>query len=292
MLKIAMLGADSSHTEAYAELMNIPDSPFYGRAKVVSLWGEDQDQARQKARQTNIESVAKTPEAALQDVDLVMVESRYGEDHYPLAKLAIEAGIPTFIDKPITNSLQEAQSLADLAKTKQVPLFSCSPLRYAVEVLALQQHPDFSSTWRSGNIAGLAAYPPLGERANNIYFYGVHMIELLVTIFGRGVVGLQYAKGKHTDVVIVQYEDARTVTINLLRDTKEIYHVACFVEQRTLLAEINAWGDFYIRTLEQILTFGETKRSPIPFTETLEIMRILDAIDHAKGHNDTWIPLD
>ena len=79
MIRIGMIGADSTHTEAWTQLVNPPDSPLFGRAQVVKLWGEDAEQAGAKAKQWQIPAVVGTPEEALTDVDLVMVVNRYGE---------------------------------------------------------------------------------------------------------------------------------------------------------------------------------------------------------------------
>ncbi len=284
MLKIAMLGADSSHVDAYAALMNPPDAPFHGRAQVIALWGAEADQAAQKAAALNIPRIAATPDEALKGVDLVMVEARYGDDHAALTRLALERGLPVFVDKPITNSLDDARDLFGLAQLRGAALFSCSPLRYAAELAAL---PD--ALPHTGAVMGLAAYPSLGPRAANIYFYGVHLAELLLTVFGGGVEAARWMPGVRADVGTVRYADGRLVTLHFLRETREVYHVTLTTEQAVIAADIDAWGDFYPRTLGHILSFGETHQAPVPPAETLEIMRVLDAFARAAGEkSEAW----
>ena len=81
MIRIGMIGADSTHTEAWSRLVNLPEGPLYGQAQVVKLWGEDRDQARAKANDCRIPAVVDTPEDALTEVDLAMIVNRYGDDH-------------------------------------------------------------------------------------------------------------------------------------------------------------------------------------------------------------------
>ena len=81
MIKIGMIGADSTHTESYSKLVNLPGAPLSGRAQVVKLWGEDRVQAEAKAQQVQIPQVVATPAEAISGVDLVMICNRYGDDH-------------------------------------------------------------------------------------------------------------------------------------------------------------------------------------------------------------------
>ena len=116
MIKIGMIGADSTHTESYGKLVNLPGAPLYGRAQVVKLWGEDRAQAEAKAQQVQITQVVATPTEAISGVDLVMVCHRYGDDHPEPAQLAIAAGLPTFVDKPFANDFVDVHRLVELAK--------------------------------------------------------------------------------------------------------------------------------------------------------------------------------
>jgi len=279
MIRIGMLGADSSHTEAYAELMNLPNSPFYGRGQVVKLWGADAEQAEQKAAACAIPQVCATPAAASNGVDLIMIVARYGDDHAALANIALAAQKPIFIDKPLTNDLAEARAWQQAADG--VPFFSCSPLRYAQEIASLDL-----AAWQTGSIAGLSAYPSLGKRAENIFFYGIHLVELLLQIFGRGVVAVRRDAGTSADSGLVRYADGRLVGLNFLRDCREIYSVSVFTAEQAIHIDIDAWGNFYARTLDQILTFAETQTPPFSTDEMVEAIQILDGLARA---DDQWV---
>ena len=78
MLRVGMMGADSTHTELYARLMNLPDGPFYGRAQVVKLWGADPAEARQKADVCHIPEVVSDVAAPVHwaDADLDALAGR------------------------------------------------------------------------------------------------------------------------------------------------------------------------------------------------------------------------
>jgi predicted dehydrogenase len=282
-LRIAILGADSSHVEAYTDLLHRPDSPYHGRGRVVALWGQDPDQAHAKAATLGIPFVAATPQEALQEAEAVLVEARYGDEHAPLAEMALRVGLPTFVDKPLTNAFSEAASLLALAQAQGVPLFSCSPLRYALEISQLSADLALHAPWLTASFAGLAAYPSLGERASNLYFYGIHLVEMMLAVLGTGFTALAYQKGRHSDSALVRHEDGRLVTLHFLRDCAELYQANVYTQQAILGGNVDAWGDFYPRTLGHILTCFETRHSPLPPTEMLEAIRLLSDLEALKN---------
>jgi predicted dehydrogenase len=127
VIRIAFLGCDSSHTEAFANRINPLGALFNGRAKVVSIWGEDLSQATVKATALGIDRVAATPADALEGVDLAMVIGRFGESHFTAAMAAIDAGLPTFVDKPFTVNNVEARHLATMARKRGIHWPLCRP---------------------------------------------------------------------------------------------------------------------------------------------------------------------
>ena len=174
MIRIGMIGADSTHTEAWSRLVNLPDAPLYGQAQVVKLWGEDRDQASAKANDCRIPAVVDTPAEALEDVDLAMIVNRYGDDHPPYARLAIEAGLPTFVDKPFANEMEDVHQLVGLAQQRNAPLTSCSALRYAGEVMELQEKMAAFGPLNCAIVSGAAAGDFPDPRAKHPFFYGMN----------------------------------------------------------------------------------------------------------------------
>jgi virulence factor len=74
--------------------------------------------------------------------DAVMIHSNT-ESHAQLARQCLQAGIPTFIDKPISYQLEKCEDLLNLAEQKHVPLAvgfnrRCAPL---ISALANQSTP-------------------------------------------------------------------------------------------------------------------------------------------------------
>ncbi|MEZ4734391.1 MAG: Gfo/Idh/MocA family oxidoreductase [Caldilineaceae bacterium] len=278
MIAIGMIGADSTHTESYTKLVNLPGAPLYGRAKVVKLWGEDGEQARTKAAEYQIPQVVNSPEEAISGVDLVMVCNRYGDDHTAPARLALAAGVPTFVDKPFANDFADVQALVQLAAEKHVPLMSCSAVRYAVEMVELQQRlPDFgplTCAVTSGPASGDCPNP----RARHPFFYGIHPVELLHTLLGPGAEAVTTRRTARCDVGLVHYPDGRQGVVNLLQKSPSLYHGVVYGEQDWAEINIRNWSHFYVETLNRIITMAETGTPPYPIAWAVEVMAILTAL--------------
>lgn len=292
MIRIGMIGADSTHTESYTRLVNLSSGPLHGRAQVVKLWGEDADQARQKAAQYQIPQVVESPGEAIEDVDVVMVCNRYGDDHTAPARLALEAGVPTFVDKPLTNDLNEARRLIDLAAAKGTPLMSCSAVRYAVEVLDIQRRlPEFGPL----NIvvaSGMASGDFPDPRAKHPFFYGIHAVELLHTLLGGGAQAVTTRRTARCDVATVHYADGRQGVVNLLQASPPVYHAGIYGAQGWGQVDIQNWTDFYVGTLAQIIHMAEVGESPLPPAGMLEVMAILTALVRSAEQGGTTLQLD
>jgi predicted dehydrogenase len=291
MIKIGMIGADSTHTEAYASLVNLPGAPLSGRARVVKLWGEDHGQAEAKAEQCAIPQVVDEPAGALQGVDLVMVCNRYGDDHPPYARMAIEAGLPTFVDKPFANDFGEARALADLATDRGIPLLSCSAVRYAAEVLALQERlADFgalSCAVCSGQAAGDFPNP----RARHPFFYGIHPVELLHTLLGSGAEAVTTRRTARCDIGLVHYGDGRQGVVNLLQKSPSLYHSVVYGERGWGEVDIREFTNFYVGTLARIIDMAETGAPPFPIDWAVEVMAIMTALMRSAENDGQTIQL-
>ena len=284
MIRVGILGTDSSHADVYLDLMNSPNAPYSERARVVHMWGAE---APAKARYgaTAVDDLQRL----LNDVDVAMVCGRWGEDHYELAKAAMTAGIPTFIDKPLTNSPAQAHELVALAESADVPTFSCSPLRFCDEVIELQRDLETIGTVAAGSCSGLAEWLAFGPRGDNVYFYGVHVVDVAHAVFGPGAQAVRVEQCGRNRTAVVRW-NGQTVTLNLLSDCAEFCHVSCYGVGGWAQAAVDFEGSFYERTLGFVLAMAETGKPPIPLSHAVEVIDILAAIESSSATGE-WTPV-
>lgn len=282
MIRIAILGCDSSHTEAYTSLINLPGGPFYGIARVCWIWGENNAQAHEKAAALEIDHVLATPDREmLKSADMIMVIGRFGDSHYKPAIQAILSGKAVFIDKPLTNNDKQAEELVKLATERRVPLMSFSPLRFSEEVIALRR--QYPSTAMQSVIATspMITRTIQDDRVNSIYFYSIHAVDMLLSLVAKrplAVYAHQHSKGVWVDIV---FEDGQVSVLNLTVDQPETYQVTIFDNNGGIKnVNIDADGLYYQYTLSFLLdNHKKIKTAEAPLIEALDSIRILTAVE-------------
>ncbi len=282
MIRIGIVDFDTSHVVAFTQRLNhigTSEEQYVDGAKVVigcpgeSIMSPERIPGFTKTMQEYGVSLVDKPEEIIGKVDAVSIESVDGSVHYERAKPFLEAGIPMFIDKPFTCSLEDAKKIADLADKKGVPLFSSSSLRYALEVTALKEQEG-----EVGKVVGVDAYSPASLHARNpgLFNYGIHGVETLYALMGPGCQSVSCASTEGTDVVTGLWKDGRIGTMRGTRQGAHSYGFTAFCEKKVQVSTINA-GYIYRELLKRIVKMFETGEPPIDISETVEIVAFIEA---------------
>ena len=206
MIKIGIIGCDSTHTENYAAILNRDIAGSDMRA--TKLWGEAPDQATAKAAETGIPDVVDTPDEAMEGVDAVMVLNRYGDKHFAPAMQALDRQLPLFVDKPMCDNPFEAVTITRTALERGVPFMSASAVRYDRKVQEL-----LASLPESEPIRSLTFTVPNGWR-----LYGVHAVEVMHAVFGRGATDVQAIRDEGSDIVVIRWPNKQVGVATQFRD--------------------------------------------------------------------------
>lgn len=121
-----------------------------------------------------------TPESLIASVDAVIIALREGYQHAALAECCIKEKKPVFVDKPFTCDPQEAEYLCDLVRQSGVPCTGGSTVCLIPEVEGLRADLPACAEYTLSYMAD--PFSPFG----GWYFYGSHMTDLCVTLFGTG----------------------------------------------------------------------------------------------------------
>lgn len=179
MYRIGIIGSENSHAMAFSEIYNQQETQKYPDLQVTAVYGED-SQASQAIQEKCGAAAVTKPEDMLGKVDAIMITSRDGALHLPYARPFIEAGLPLFVDKPLTRQIEEAQTLIRLAQEKGVLLMGGSSLKYADGLAELK-------IW-AGNAelrgADLGAPVSLQNEYGGFFFYASHLAEMTMALFG------------------------------------------------------------------------------------------------------------
>jgi predicted dehydrogenase len=294
-LRVGMIGLDTSHTVAFAKILNDPKSPNYIPGAVITgafrsgspdIPVHSMNRVEGYATELSTKYGVKlydSIEELLANCDVVMIENVDGRKHLEIARVVFPTGKPTFIDKPLAGSLDEGIELVRLAEQYHVPFFSASSLRYAAQVTKLSED-------QRASIRGAMAYSPCEYEPHHpdLFWYGIHGVETLYALLGSGCESVSRVQAPLGDVVTGRWADGRLGTFYGYRQAKSGYGY------KAILKEGVANEDFspdYVPLLRQVVTFFQTKRAPVGIAEMIEVLAFMEAADESKRRNGAPVSL-
>lgn len=284
VLRAGIIGLDTSHVTAFTKVLNDPKAAEdVAGCRVVAAYPKGSPDIKssvsrvpkytEQMREMGVE-IVDTIEALLGKVDVVLLESNDGRPHLEQVMPVLAAGKPVFIDKPIAGSLADAAAIFSAAAKRGVPVFSSSSLRYSEGAQALRNG-------KIGRILGCDAYSPcsLEKTHPDLFWYGIHGVETLFTVMGRGCQTVSRASTAGTDVAVGVWEDGRIGTFRGVRRGKSGYGGTAFGEKG--IAPIGPYAG-YRPLVVAIVRFFHTGKPPVSAEETLEIYAFMEAADESK----------
>ncbi|MDR0394207.1 MAG: Gfo/Idh/MocA family oxidoreductase, partial [Tannerella sp.] len=287
ILRVGIIGLDTSHSPAFIRLLNgeeplpehqgfkITTAYPYG-SKTIKSSADRIPEYTKEARKYNVKIVNSIREL-LDEVDCVMLETNDGNLHLEQAAEVIKSGKPLFIDKPVAANLSDAIAIFMLAKKHDAKLFSSSALRFTPRNQEL-------SRGEHGKVLGADCFSPApGEPSHpDFSWYGIHGVETLFTVMGTGCEQVTRISTEGADVVAGLWDDGRIGTFRGLRAGKTGYGGHAFCE-----TQIIPTGGYegYGALLTEILKFFKTKNAPVTEQETLEIFTFMEASNKSKQQN-------
>lgn len=292
VFRIGMIGLDTSHVVAFTRLVN-KSLAEHGCKVVVGYKGGSPDIPSSANRVENFTKVLRedygveivdTIEELCEKVDGVLLESVDGRPHLKQAIPVIKARKPLFVDKPMAGSLADVIEIFRLAKENNVPCFSSSSLRYSPAIVELMKDKT------AGEILGCDTYGPcsLEEHHPDLYWYGVHAVEMLFTIMGPGCESVRRVQTDDYEHVVGIWEGGRVGTFRGLKKGKSGYGFTVYGTKAVMQG-----GKFggYDPLVEDIIKFFKTGNVPVPSEETIEIFAFMSAADESKAKNGAAVSI-
>jgi virulence factor len=245
-----------------------------------------QEYARVLKEEHNIKLVER-PEEMIGQIDAVLIESVDGSVHLERARPFLEAGLPTFVDKPFACSSKEAREMVRIAQEHGAPIFSSSSLRYAEPVAQFPERRE-----KTGGILGCDIYCPASTHPRNpgLFHYGIHGVEPLFTLMGPGCRTVWCVYDDRQEVVCGRWQDGRIGTVRGIREGRSGYAFTAFCEKAIETVPIDT-STIYRELLKRIVPMFETRKPPLAIEETLEIVRFIEAALESKERNGAPVAL-
>ena len=314
-IKVGIVGTDTSHVPAFTRILH--QHPEW-RVRVVAAypggspdlpasWNRVKKFAEVLRKQHKVEIVGSI-EALCQKVDAVMIESVDGRPHLAQARVVFEARKPMFIDKPFTASLADAREIIRLSRETGVPFFSSSCVRFQPEIAKFRTNPGVGKLLKAQGSSPMHIEP----HHPDLFWYGIHGVEALYTVMGRGCVAVSRktatfrykttVKRKVGDKVVteqVEKEGKADITTGRWADGRiGVFRGVLSGPYRPL---VKVWGTEgvaeskggydYRGLVEAIAKFFQTGKPPIDPLETLEIIEFMTAAQLSKERGGAEVRL-
>ncbi|WP_099222195.1 Gfo/Idh/MocA family protein [Listeria costaricensis] len=150
-------------------------------------------------------------------IDCAFVHSATSS-HYEIVKQLLERRIPVYVDKPITDRIEETEELTTLAEQQEVLLMTGFNRRFAPRYQALKEVADVNMIVMQKNRSGQP-----GEARTFVYDDFIHVLDTVRFLLDAKVENMQVHpvwKGELLAALTVQFEAAgKTATAIMNRDS-------------------------------------------------------------------------
>ncbi len=197
---------------------------------------------------------------------LVILAPSNPEKHLGYAERALRFGKPTYIDKTFAPDVATAQRIFALSREHGASIFSTSALRYAEE---LKPFEHVRSAFVSGSGGSLEEYC-------------IHQLEMIVCVMGVGARSVVCGGDAGHAVCGIDYDGGRYAA--LLYGARMPYALDVQRAAGEPSEYVPVKSAFFPSLIEDILRFFETGVIPVPEAQTIECMKLREAVLRAAAN--------
>ena len=285
VIRIGMIGLDTSHVVAFTETINNPEAKGHvpGAKVIAAFKGGSPDIESSASRVDGYTKTLQekygvkiydTIEELCKNVDAVMIESVDGRPHLEQARKVIGAKKILYLDKPMAGSLEDVLEIFRLAEAAKVPVFSSSSLRYGKATQAVRNGAI-------GKVISAQTSSPakIEEHHPDLFWYGVHGCEALFTVMGRGCESVVRSTTEEGKIVVTGIWKGNRTGIFL--EGKGYSGIAKGEKGE---AKVGSF-DGYQPLVAEVVKFFKTRKPPVSAGETIELFAFMEAADESKRQN-------
>jgi predicted dehydrogenase len=305
-MRLGIIGIDSSHTPVFTKAIAALNKEGKTPCKVTHFWdpgthewqhpagpeqsAKDVAQWRSDTLAAGVTQVNSLDEI-LKNVDGVLVLNINGHRHLELAIGPIARGMPTYIDKPLTCSLDQAKALLAMTRQYNARCYSASSLRFITEIPKLDKE-------KLGEIVAIDAFGngEVLDMMPDLWHYGCHSIEMVDAIFkwsgqGAGVKRVSSIKtgdatsGYH--LLDMEYRDGRIARIRLDRNGSWAFG-ATIHGKKGVQQFVVDFAPVYGQLVAGMVKFFEGKEAPVDLRDIVENVAVMEAGNRSIAQGGEW----
>jgi predicted dehydrogenase len=283
-IRIGIIGAENSHTIGFGRMFNT-DKKFPGM-EVKYVWGETDAFAKNAMEKGNIPNQVKDPMEMLGKIDALIVDHRHPKYHLEPAIPFIKAKIPTFIDKPFCYRAAEGKEFLQLAKKTGTPVTSYSSIAHSDATFDLKEQVkkmEISQVIRTGTA-------DLDSKYGGIFFYGVHIVQPLMYIFGEDIERVKITRDGSYGNASLKFSSGLFATLVFKR---KAYGWETFVETPKKLVELKSRVEEKDppRNYADMAEMFRTGKEPRSHQSILNGVSVLEALEKS-AETEKWVEVE
>ena len=285
LLKLGVVGLDG-HGPVFTNVVN-GSQPMLPGARVVAAMAIPTVMIPEDALARNVEKtralgveIVEDPARLAKMVDGILILHDDGSKHLELTSLFAGRGKPIFVDKPLEANVEAARGLVELCQKAGCPVFSASSLRFSVELQACLANPE------AGGVRSAMTYSPYKPKPSmpGWIYYGVHAVEPLFTLMGRGCKEVRCVNSDQGPVAVGVWQDGRLGIAKGTIGGMPGFGVTAWRDKATTSATVDT-SKIYPALLQEIKRFIETGQAPIEPEESIEGIAFMVAANESMAQN-------
>lgn len=286
MTKLAILGAENSHAWFFSQAIAPKEGKgLFDDIELLGVYADENTEEGQFGIEKMKEMSACTTFAKhyndfLDDADVIMVTARHGANHLKFAKEYIKKGIPVWVDKPITCSVDDLNEMMSLAKEHNCMLFGGSGLPYTDGIKKLASFAkENMAELKGGHVtAPVNMENPYGD----FWFYTQHLVQMITSVFGYEVKSVSAQKCVNGVNAVYHYDN-----YDVSAFYGSGYSVTIYKNGFELVCEEVVLGDdFYTKEIMAFYQNLKNKKSDYTDREFTMPVYLLDATIRAFENNE------
>lgn len=299
-MRIGLLDINIMHGTEFATILRQKARPEFEDVQVTH-WYSVADETRirgtfypgdrpiippaEYANRLGIARAVERPEDMIGGIDAAIICSRFGDDNLAAARPFLEAGIPTFLDKPAAYTLEDTRTMLSLVRSKGMP-FLCSSLwkfTPAVQGMLQQMAP----------LGDIRTAICTGPGHDELFFYGTHSVETVQWLLGHGVESVSCHADDLRYAILIRMADGRIGFANAIRKTTVLRHIVVYCErgftETTIDEPQRHAGSVNILVQFMRMLRGEIESYPLDLIE--EATATLVAAQRSASEDGRWVSL-
>lgn len=277
-LKLGLLDhhLNTSHSTTFLKLLR---GPLSEGVEIVGAWESSPEipDGHEKHKLTKMNSAQEVIEASNA---IMVLAPNNAEAHLELARPALEAGLPVYIDKSIADTVENAKEILRLSEKHNAPVMAASSLRFAVELDELQKGAPgpYESVFTRG----------MGKWNG----YSVHTIAMALRLFGTNITRLIDTGTQGIRTVTLDDGNRRcTIEVREAENQHEAspWQAGVLVGDKYEVTTVKRFPEFYENMLRAALEFFRTGKSPVSNQEMIMSVAVEDAADLSLSKGGVWV---